>query len=192
MNLSNKLTCLRMILIVPFLILSSLKFYTLYGIQTGWNIFSSILALIVFAIACASDYYDGKIARETNTITDFGKMMDPIADKLITFTFLFVLVKYDKMSVLLVFIMLLREILVTYERIQLVKKGCGVLPAAKIGKIKTVVIMITIAIILIIPDFIFMKILNDILIIPGLILTVYSGVEYHMKAVEELKEGYDE
>ena len=52
--------------------------------------------------------------------------------------------------------------------------------------------MITIAIILIIPDFTFMKILNDILIIPGLILTVYSGVEYHMKAVEELKEGYDE
>lgn len=185
MTLANKLTCLRMILVVPFLIFASLR-YCFSGI---YSLPFMIIAVIIFVFACITDYFDGKIARATNTVTDFGKLLDPLADKLLTFSLLFVLVRYNRISILLVCIMLAREFIVTYERIYLTKQGYGVMPASIYGKIKTVVTMITLVIIMILPA---IKILYSILILPSCILTVLSGVDYHIKADKMLRGGSNE
>lgn len=175
MTLANKLTCLRMVLVVPFLIFASLRYF-FHGATTIPFI---LLSVIVFVVASITDYFDGKIARATNTVTDFGKLLDPLADKLLTFSLLFVLVKYNRISILLVCIMLVREFVVTYERIYLTRFGYGVMPASIYGKIKTAVTMVTLVIILMLPA---NKILYSILILPACILTVISGVDYHLKA----------
>lgn len=180
MTLANKLTCLRMILIIPLIIIASLRF----KLNFPFSIIFAILALIIFVVACITDYFDGKIARETDTVTDFGKLTDPIADKLLTFSFLFVAVKYGKLSSLIVLVMLIREIIVTYERLQLAKNNYGVMSASKLGKIKTVVVMVTIVLIIILPAY---KVVNNILMIPAMILTVLSGIDYHIKVTEYLK-----
>lgn len=175
MTLANKLTCLRIVLVIPFLIFADLR----YWVSFPFNIFFAILALIIFVIACITDYFDGKIARSTDTVTDFGKLMDPLADKLLTFSFLFVLVMHNKVSLLIVSLMLARELIITYERLYLTKHNLGVLSASIYGKIKTVVTMVTLCIIMILPAF---KILYTILLLPACILTVVSGIDYHIKA----------
>lgn len=185
MTLANKLTCLRMILVVPFLIFSSLRYYFIGPI----TIIFMIPTLLIFIIASITDYFDGKIARSTNTVTDFGKLMDPLADKLLTFSFLFVLVKYNLVSILLIALMLIREFIVSSERITLTKLGYGVMPASIYGKIKTLVTMLTIILMIILPAF---KLLYTILIIPACVLTIFSGVDYHLKAKKIIEGGSNE
>ena len=140
MNLPNKLTIFRVILIVPFIIL-------LLGGQAGWfgeNTFvTDMIALAIFIIASLTDLIDGKIARKYNLITDFGKFLDPIADKLLVFSALLLFLDFGTVTVWSVFIILFRELLVSALR--MVASAAGVVVAAdKLGKYKTATTMVSI------------------------------------------------
>lgn len=179
MNLSNKLTILRLILIIPFI------FFFDMGLSYS-NIFivffGRIFALSIFVAAIMTDYFDGKIARETGTVTDFGKIMDPIADKLLTFSCMFVLLKHDLIPLIFVLIILTREFIVTAERALAASRGAGAIPASSLGKYKTVATYIALSIAILLPNVWGVKLIISILLIPAVVLTVISGVEYHNEA----------
>lgn len=179
MNLSNKLTILRLILIIPFI------FFFDMGLSYS-NIFivffGRIFALSIFVAAIMTDYFDGKIARETGTVTDFGKIMDPIADKLLTFSCMFVLLKHDLISLIFVLIILTREFIVTAERALAASRGAGAIPASSLGKYKTVATYIALSIAILLPNVWGVKLIISILLIPAVVLTVISGIEYHNEA----------
>lgn len=176
MNLSNKLTVLRLALIIPFIFFydSALHYENVFVIYFG-----KMFALSIFLIAVATDYFDGKIARETGTVTDFGKIMDPIADKLLTFSCMFVLLKYNMISLIFVLIILTRELIITGERALAASKGAGTIPASMLGKYKTVATYIALSILIVLPRFSLFKFISIILLLPALLLTVISGIEYH-------------
>lgn len=179
MNLSNKLTILRLILIIPFI------FFFDMGLSYS-NIFivffGRIFALSIFFAAIMTDYFDGKIARETGTVTDFGKIMDPIADKLLTFSCMFVLLKHDLIPLIFVLIILTREFIVTAERALAASRGAGAIPASSLGKYKTVATYIALSIAILLPNVWGVKLIISILLIPAVVLTVISGIEYHNEA----------
>lgn len=179
MNLSNKLTILRLILIIPFI------FFFDMGLSYS-NIFivffGRIFALSIFVVAIMTDYFDGKIARETGTVTDFGKIMDPIADKLLTFSCMFVLLKHDLIPLIFVLIILTREFIVTAERALAASRGAGAIPASSLGKYKTVATYIALSIAILLPNVWGVKLIISILLIPAVVLTVISGIEYHNEA----------
>ncbi len=179
MNLSNKLTILRLILIIPFI------FFFDMGLSYS-NIFivffGRIFALSIFVAAIMTDYFDGKIARETGTVTDFGKIMDPIADKLLTFSCMFVLLKHDLIPLIFVLIILTREFIVTAERALAASRGAGAIPASSLGKYKTVATYIALSIAILLPNLWGVKLIISILLIPAVVLTVISGIEYHNEA----------
>ncbi len=179
MNLSNKLTILRLILIIPFI------FFFDMGLSYS-NIFivffGRIFALSIFVAAIMTDYFDGKIARETGTVTDFGKIMDPIADKLLTFSCMFVLLKHDLIPLIFVLIILTREFIVTAERALAASRGAGAIPASSLGKYKTVATYIALSIAILLPNVWGVKLIISILLIPAVVLTVISGIEYHNEA----------
>ncbi len=126
MNLPNKLTLFRMFLVPVFLILISLG-------QIPYNI---TLATIVFSIAAYTDHLDGKIARRDNLITNFGKFMDPLADKLLVTSALIALVEYNLIGAWVAVVIIAREFAVSGLRT--IAANEGVVIAASIwGKIKT-------------------------------------------------------
>lgn len=183
MNLPNKLTLFRVILI-PFFVAFAL---TPNGI-CQW------VALILFVVASLTDMLDGKIARKYDLITDFGKFMDPLADKLLVCAGLTLLVDRGMMSVWALFIIVAREFIVTGLR--LIAGGKGVVIAAgKSGKAKTMLQMIVLVWALIpLPlgldySFGFMT-LMDILVFCMVAITVVSGLEYiivNRKLISESK-----
>lgn len=127
MNLPNKLTVLRMALIPVFLV-----FLLVRGIPHAY-----LLAAIVFAAASFTDYLDGHIARRDGLVTNFGKLMDPLADKLLVFSALICFIPKGRASALAVFIILARELLVTSVRLIAAEQG-RVIAADIWGKMKTV------------------------------------------------------
>lgn len=179
MNLSNKLTILRLILIIPFIFFFDMRLsYSNIFIV----FFGRIFALSIFVAAIMTDYFDGKIARETGTVTDFGKIMDPIADKLLTFSCMFVLLKHDLIPLIFVLIILTREFIVTAERALAASRGAGAIPASSLGKYKTVATYIALSIAILLPNVWGVKLIISILLIPAVVLTVISGIEYHNEA----------
>ena len=139
MNLPNKLTVLRVILIPFFMVFILLPDFCEIN-----RIASDLIAAAIFGIASFTDYLDGKIARSQNIVTDFGKFMDPIADKLMVFgAFLCFLVAdayapYRYIFAVIVFVVLLREFAVTSIRLVAQSSGGKVIAANMLGKIKTV------------------------------------------------------
>ena len=127
LNLPNKLTLLRIALVPVYLVLLSM------GLD--W------LALVVFAIASLTDMADGKIARKYNLITNFGKFMDPIADKMLTHTAFIMLCAMGRLHVVACIIFVAREFVVSGLRLCAVEQG-HVIAAGMSGKIKTVLQMI--------------------------------------------------
>lgn len=150
MNLPNKITTFRMILVVfvaTFLLLPSELFMTIPCIDVSLNFF---IAWILFIIASLSDMLDGKIARKYNMVTDYGKFMDPIADKLLVNTTLIILASYGpiRVNVICVIIMIARDIVVDAVRLNAMRKN--VVVAANIfGKLKTVFQMVAIILIMV-------------------------------------------
>jgi len=147
MNLPNKLTVLRIILAGIFILLLFVK-------GAG----AKFAALAVFMAACITDYYDGLIARKTNTITDFGKLMDPIADKILIIGAFLAFVDMGIIAAWMVMVIIARELIITGIRILALSKR-KVLSAAIAGKHKTVsqiVAVLAILIFLIIRDSAFM------------------------------------
>ena len=138
MNLPNKLTVLRVIL-VPFFVFFLLESYIPHH---------NLIALIIFAIASYTDHLDGKIARRDNLITNFGKFMDPLADKILVISALICFVASGTVSPWFLILITLREFAVTQIRL-IATSGKGKVIAANIwGKIKTVSQIVAIIIII--------------------------------------------
>lgn len=175
MNLPNKLATLRMILVIPFVIFLGIALSTE---STGLSIFMRILSFVIFAGASITDYFDGQIARKHNMVTNLGKLIDPLADKLLVISALVVLTKYDQISLWFVLIIIFRELLITGLRAIVANEGV-VIAAEKLGKWKTATQMIALLLIILFPMSFFV---NNILLLIPVILTVQSGVEYMQKA----------
>lgn len=190
MNLPNKLTIFRIILI-PFVLIFLLaelpEFVELWfldrnisvGMQERRNI-----ALVIFIMASITDALDGYIARKYNLITNFGKFMDPLADKLLVISTLVALIGMEglvvSLSHIVVILIIAREFLITGFRTLAVEKNI-VIAAGNSGKLKTVVQMLMIVMLLInIDNSVFISI-TKILILLSVILTIYSALEYILK-----------
>ena len=175
MNLPNKLAILRMVLVIPFVIFLSLALE--YTDKTGITMTMRVFAAIIFVGAAITDYYDGKIARKYNLITNLGKLLDPLADKILVISALVTLAKFSQISLWLVIIIIFRELLITGLRSIVAAEGV-VIAAESLGKWKTATQMIALTLIILIP---FSSTVNNILLLIPLILTVVSGVEYVLK-----------
>ncbi len=165
MNTANKLTLLRIVLIPVFLII-------LY-----WGFpFANWVALAVFIVASVTDFADGYIARSRNMVTDFGKFMDPLADKMLVMAAMCWFVQSGEMFGWVLALVLLREFAVSGMRLVAVEQG-KVIAAAWSGKIKTASTMVCICLMLAF-DAAWLDMLSQIVI---LVTTLYSGVEYFVK-----------
>ena len=177
MNLPNKLTLLR-VLMIPFFV-----FFLLYD-KLGYT--GRIIALVLFCAASFTDYLDGHIARKYHLVTNFGKFMDPLADKLLVCSALICFVGKGELAAWIVIIIIAREFIISGFR--LVASDNGVVIAANYwGKFETVSQMIMI--ILIILDLDFLNILTQIFIWIALALTVISLEEYIRQNIGVLREG---
>ena len=200
MNLANKLTVFRMIL-VPVIALipvidSIVKIPgSFFGVSTAFWIMN-----IIFIIASLTDKLDGYIARSRNQVTTFGKFLDPLADKILVLAALVILVEYGKIPAWIPIIVLAREFIVSGYRLLAVEKGGKVVAASFWGKLKTATTMV--AIILVFMDqfnfadclaraelgmgtgaFVF-NIITTLFMVVSVIATIFSGVDY-------LKDGKD-
>ncbi len=164
MNLPNKLTIIRMILIVPFVIL----------MLNEWNLW----ALAIFVIASLTDLVDGKIARKYNLVTNFGKFMDPLADKLLVCAALIALVELGRIPGWIVIIIISREFIISGFRL-IASDNNVVIAASYWGKLKTTFQMIMVC--LMIADISALQILTDIVMWVALMLTVVSLADYLVK-----------
>ncbi len=169
MNLPNKLTLLRVVLI-PFFVLF-MKISPMTGAWARW------VALVIFVAASVTDLLDGKIARKYNLVTDFGKFMDPLADKLLVCSALILFVDLGRMQSWIVIIIIAREFIISGFRLIAAEKG-KVIAAGIWGKLKTAVTMVTI--IIMIPAFsgAGIHVLEQILIYLSLALTILSLIDY--------------
>ena len=165
MNTANKLTMLRVIMIPVFLAALYVEFP-----------FHFIVALAIFILASITDFIDGYIARHFNQITDFGKFMDPLADKLLVTSAMLWFVEVGQMPAWALLIVIAREFAVSGLRMVAAPKGI-VIAAAWSGKIKTASTMVCICLMLLpIP-----AILNAVCVAVILVTTIWSGVEYFIK-----------
>lgn len=167
MNLPNKLTCLRVCLI-PFFVLFMLADF---GVWQKW------VALVIFVSASLTDALDGHIARSRNLITNFGKFMDPVADKLLVCSALICFVQMGVIPAWIVIIIVAREFIVSGFR--LVASDQGIVLAAGIwGKLKTVCQMVMTIVLIMDIQLTAFRILGQILIYASLLLTIISMVDY--------------
>lgn len=178
MNLPNKITIFRVFMIPLFVVLMMLQ-------RIPGNEF---YALAVYAIACISDAVDGHIARKYNLITDFGKFMDPVADKLLVCSALICFVEQGLMMAWVALIIIARELII--DGFRLVAASKGIVIAASIwGKAKTVVQMIACFVLILNVDMLVFYIAEQVLIYASLILTVISLTDYIYKNRTVLTEG---
>ncbi|HPG64548.1 MAG TPA: CDP-diacylglycerol--glycerol-3-phosphate 3-phosphatidyltransferase [Saccharofermentans sp.] len=201
MNLPNKLSILRIILI-PVTLVFMLPI-SVYGFEpAGWNNFignyGMLIAAFIFIIASLTDMADGKIARKYNLITNLGKFLDSLADKMLIIGVLIAFVGLGRISAWLLMIIVLREFMVTGIRMLASEKGV-VMAAKMIGKVKTTTQMIAVIYLMFEPTI--MKIFNissskinpvtivgDVLFGICVIMTVVSGLDYLLKNLNFLKE----
>ena len=148
MNLPNKLTLSRVIAIPIFIVFFVLGMKNTHLMSVGVSIdLYRLIAAIIFVAASITDYFDGKIAREQNLVTDFGKLLDPLADKMLVVTALILLTENKEVNYLCTLIVVLREL--TISSIRLVALERGIVIAASIwGKIKTSSQMVALVLIL--------------------------------------------
>ncbi len=182
MNLPNKLTIFRCVLIVPFVLL-------LLGGHAGWfgenAVYADYIALAVFIVASLTDLLDGKIARKYNLVTNFGKFMDPLADKLLVCSALIALVEMGRIPAWVVIIIIAREFVISGFR--LIASDSGVVIAASYwGKFKTTFQMVMVC--LMIADISALRMVTDIFMWIALALTVISLIDYLIKNKDVMKE----
>lgn len=175
MNIANKITLVR-IFLVPVFVLFMLTDFTEYN---------SLIAFIVFVIATITDKIDGTIARKKNLVTDFGKFLDPIADKLLVSSALICLTADGTLPAWITIVIIGREFIISAFRLVCADTGKTV-AATWWGKSKTIAQMVTIIVLLLnIPQ---LAILETILIYVSLALTIISLVDYFVKNINVLKE----
>ena len=191
MNLPNKLTVFRMILIVPFVIL-------LLGGHAGWGWFDAAfggieaytdyIALVIFVIASLTDMLDGKIARKYNLVTNFGKFMDPLADKLLVCSAMICLIDMDRIPAWIVIVIISREFIISGFRL-VASDNHVVIAASYWGKFKTTFQMIMIILLVLDLPFKYMNIINMAVVYIALALTVISLIDYIAKNYKVFLEG---
>lgn len=178
MNLPNKLTILRVILIIPFVLCMLLP-----GVGTA----GKYAAVVIFIIASLTDMLDGKIARKNNLVTNFGKFMDPLADKLLVCAAMICLTANGKLAAWIVIVIISREFIISGFR--LVASDNGVVIAASYwGKFKTTFQMVMIVMLILDFDNDIYHVCATIVTYIALILTVVSLIDYIAKNKEVLKE----
>ncbi len=169
MTTASKITLVRIFLIPVVMIMMYLS--RSYGSIWLW------ISLAVFIIASLSDYADGFIARKYNQITDFGKFLDPLADKLLVIAVMTIFCEWELMPSWVLMIVLAREFAVTGLRLVAVGNGT-VIAAGWSGKIKTAATMIGLCFMIAFPEEELVRIIVNAVIV---ITTVYSGIEYFVK-----------
>lgn len=205
MNLPNKLSLMRIIL-VPVTVIFMLP-VNLFGWQPeGWNNFVTnngmIVAAVVFIIASLTDMLDGKIARKYNLITDLGKFLDALADKILVISVMIAFVELRRFSAWLLIIVILREFAISGIRMIAASKN-DVIAARMIGKVKTATQMVAISYLMFEPlllkifGFGFtgyanlqinaITIIGDVLLGISMVMVVVSGVDYIIKGKKYLK-----
>ena len=181
MNLPNKLTVLRVILVPVFMLFLCVPM----GLS---DTLVRVIAAVLFALTSLTDMLDGKIARKYNMVTDFGKLMDPLADKFLVFgAMLGILVYCADLRPIFVWaaaIVMLRELAVTSLRLLAASQSGAVIAAAWLGKVKTVTQVVCILcvilepVILPFPRFTQYHLLSYVTIAAMIVMTIWSGVEY--------------
>ena len=198
-NLPNQLTIVRMIMIVPFVVF-------LLGCHEQWEWFVSLfagstvvaeyVALAIFIVASLTDMLDGKIARKYNLVSNFGKFMDPLADKLLVCAAMIVLVQMERIPSWIVIIIISREFIISGFRTIAADNGV-VIAASYWGKFKTTFQMVMICM-MIVKDAPFLAnpehvkvfvLLTDIIMWVALALTIISLVDYLIKNKDVMKDG---
>lgn len=175
MSLANKITLARICLTPIFL-----------GLTIPDATWTRVLAAIIFIIACATDPLDGYFARARKEITDFGAIMDPLADKLLVMTAFVVLVKYQTVAAWMTVIIIARELIVTALRSFLAQKKDTIMSANIWGKFKTLSQMVGGGILLLITPFgdwsvtisLHMPLVSNVIMTIIIITTVWSGFIY--------------
>ncbi|MCI5939244.1 MAG: CDP-diacylglycerol--glycerol-3-phosphate 3-phosphatidyltransferase [Acholeplasmataceae bacterium] len=208
MNLPNRITLIRVILLPLIIIIPILAKINSYNnflakniiipgvLEAEYNItWCNVIVLIIFITAAITDAIDGHIARSRKLVTDFGKFLDPLADKLLVTSAMLVLLEEGRLWGWVVAIILAREFAVTGLRSIAASKG-KVIAASMYGKVKTTFQMIMI-ILLLINNFPFSIIyihtgiyipMDKIIIVVATLLTIISGVDYFIKNKEVLKD----
>lgn len=191
MNLPNKITIAR-ILLVPIMMLMP---YIEITAKTSFGLpIVNIIILIIFLVASFTDYLDGHIARKRNIVTNFGKFLDPIADKLLVLAALVMLVEARIIPGWIPIIIAAREFMVSAIRMLVATEG-KVIAASKLGKIKTVTQMVAISLAFLDANYfmsfvwggltgfaLILNILMSVAMILAVIATIWSGVDYFMKS----------
>lgn len=176
MNLANKLTTIRVVLI-PFFV------WFLLADPTGG--YGKWIALGIFAVASLTDLLDGQIARRMNMVTNFGKFMDPLADKLLVCSAMICFVELGRMPAWIVIVIIAREFIISGFRLIAAEKGV-VIAAGWWGKFKTAFQMFMV--IFMVIDLESLKLVTDILMYIALALTVISLVDYLWRNRDVMKE----
>ena len=178
MNLPNKLTVLRIIM-VPFFVFFMLT--DAGGAANKW------IALVIFCVASLTDMLDGKIARARGLVTNFGKFMDPLADKLLVCSAMICLIPLGKLTAWFVIVIIAREFIISGFR--LVASDNGIVIAASYwGKSKTVSQMFMVIVMIMDLGGVF-DVIGTVLMWAALILTIVSLIDYIAKNVEVLTQG---
>lgn len=177
MNLANKLTLLRIFLVPVFM------FFLLTRIPYG-----QYIAAVIFIFAASTDGLDGYIARKRKEVTTLGKLLDPLADKLLVSAALICLVDLKLVSGWVAFIIIARELFVTGLRSIAASEGV-IIAASKLGKVKTVSQIIAIVAILLQDQITYLIQLNlgKYMMYLAVLITVWSGVDYFLKAKKSLR-----
>ena len=179
MNLPNKLTVLR-ILMVPIFVV-----YMITPLAEGMG---KYIALALFCIASLTDMLDGKIARKYNLVTNFGKFMDPLADKLLVCSALICLIPSGKLATWIVLVIIAREFIISGFR--LVASDSGIVIAASYwGKFKTVSHMAMIILLILDIHNPVMQMITNVIVWVGIALTIISLVDYVVKNKQVLTHG---
>lgn len=178
MNLPNKLTLFRVILIPFFVFFLLAPYFEGYG---------NYIAVAIFIVASITDFLDGKIARKYHLVTNFGKFMDPLADKLLVSSALICLVALNKIPAWIVIVIIAREFIISGFRLVAADNGV-VIAASYWGKFKTAFQMVTVIVLILNISGEVFAVIGTVLIYISLVLTVISLIDYIAKNKDVLKD----
>ena len=169
MTLASRITLVRVAMIPAFMV----TMYLSGGVPGMWM----YISLAIFIVASLTDSLDGYIARHYNQVSDFGKFLDPLADKLLVTACMMIFVGWGRMPSWLVFIVIAREFAISGLRMVAANNGT-VIAAGWSGKIKTSCTMVGLIAMMVLPN---VPVLDTVVNVVILVTTVYSGVEYFVK-----------
>ena len=195
MNLANKITTSRMVLSIIIIVILLFPFYDV-GVDVPTYLVNGnivvdlryIVAGVLFIIASLTDFLDGHIARKYNMVTDYGKMMDAITDKLLVNSVLIILACNGMVSPVIAVVVIIRDFIVDSAKMVVGNKGKAV-AAIPIAKVKTALLMVglTLTFFYNLPFELFNFGLSDLLLIIASVLAVVSGVKYYNMAMKIVK-----